>query len=196
MTFIEIVAEVLKITARPDRESEIRSAVNTVLSRCILKTTFARDLVETTIAIDASAYGATIDISSHVTRFRKMKYVKLYGVQGYLHAIDSDKIFTPGNNIQRDRYYLAGLNMTYTLSSLGPTLEIGYYQYAAIQDELSTPDHWMFEMAPWAIIDLAAARIFRSIGDDVSGARYEKSGIEFYDIAKRDFADSILPEAR
>ena len=196
MTFAEILAEVLTITARPDRETEIASAINAVLSRCVLKTNFARDLVETTINIDPTLYGSTIDFSSLVTRFRKFKYVKVTGVRGYLHPIDSDKVFTPGGILQNNRYYVAGLNLTYMISTLSPTLEIGYYQYAAKQNELTVPTHWMFDLAPWAIIDLASARIFRSIGDDTSAAQYEKSGIEFYDIAKRDFADSIQAEAR
>ncbi len=197
MTFDEVYDEILGITARPDREVEIKSAINATLSKSILKTSFARDLVETTIEIDPTLYGDTIQFNNAdpalVTRFRKFKYVKPTGVKRYLKAIGSDQIFQPGEQIQRDRYYVGGDNLTYTLKELSPTLEIGYYQYAPTL--VSGDTHWFLELAPWAIIDLAAARIFRSIGDDASAVAYERSGTEFYNVAKRDFADSILTEA-
>ena len=196
MDFNEVVSEILIITARPDRQSEIESRVNASLSRCILKANFAQDLVESTITIDPDLYGATIDFSTDVTRFRKFKYVKPYGVTRYLKAIGSDHIFQPGGTMQRDRYYIAGLNMTYTLFELAPSLEIGYYQYAPTLDSVTNTTHWFLDMAPWAIIDLASAAIFRSIGDDTSAAQYEKSGTEFYLAARRDFEDSILADAR
>jgi hypothetical protein len=194
MNFQECVDEVLIITARPDRTSEIQSRINATLSKCILKANFARDLVETTIAIDDTLYGDTIDISGDVTQFRKMKYVKPYGLKRYLTPIDSTRLFTPGATMQRDRYYLAGLDLTYTLFELVPSLEIGYYQYAPTLSSSDT--HWFLDVAPWAIIDLTSAAIFRSIGDDTSAAQYEKSGTEFYNVAKRDFEDSILATAR
>lgn len=195
MFFSEVVDEVISILARPDREDEIKVAINAILHKTLLKANFAFDLVESTINIDPTLYGDTIDYSAEVTRFRKFKYVKPYGARRYLKSIDSDKVFTPGEVMQKERYYIAGTNLTYILANLAPSLEIGYYQYP---DILANPNdtHWFLDKAPYCIIDLTAARMMRSIGDDTSAKAYEQSGKELFEVAKRDFEDGVLPEAR
>lgn len=196
MNLSEVYDEVQNILARPDREAEIYNAINFVISKCCLKARFAKDLVEATIVIDPAAYGATIDYMAEVTRFRSFKYIKAYGVTRYLRSIDSDKIFTPGLFMQKDRYYIAGDNLTYTLSSLAPSLEIGYYQYPPTLAINGTETFWLLDIAPYVVIDLASARLFRSIGDDASAKRFEDSGNELYRILRADCEDSVVPEAR
>jgi hypothetical protein len=196
MFFSDIITEVLGITARPDRETEIGNAINFVVSRCCMKASFAKDLVEASVVIDPAAYGDTIDYMAEVTRFRKFKYVKAYGTKRYLKPIDSDRLFTPGDVMQKDRYYVAGINMTYTLSTLAPSLEIGYYQYPDTLAIGTNETFWLTDIAPYCIIDLAAARIFRSIGDDTSAKAYEASGEELFKIVRRDCEDSVISESR
>lgn len=202
MNFNEAVAEVIAMTSRPDKATAISSAINAVLSLCTMKASFARDLVETTIAVDPTLYGDTIQFNNAlptplVTRFRKFKYVKASGVRNYLRQISPDQIFSPGNAIQRDIYYVGGDNFTYVLSDLTPTLEIGYYQYPEIlTGTTGKNDHWMLELMPWTIIELAAARIFKSIGDDTSFRVYQATGDESFRINRADHEDSILAQAR
>lgn len=196
MNFNEVTSEVLNITARPDRMLEIESRVNASLSRCVLKASFAQDLVEATLPTDPTVYGETYDFSADVVRFRKFKYVKPTGFPRYLTPIDSTQLFQPGGTMQRDKYYVAGLNLTYTLFDLAPSLEVGYYQYAPTLDATVNTTHWLLDLNPWCIIDLASAAIFRSIGDDTSAQVYEKSGTESFLITRRDCEDSILAQAR
>lgn len=201
MDFTQAVSEVLTITARPDRTTEIESALNWAISHCCLKSNFAYDLVESSIDIDSSLYGDTIQFNNvvtnpPVTRFRKFKYVKPHGVKRYLTPISSDQVFQPGNSMQKDRYYVAGDNLTYILSALAPSLEIGYYQYPPTLDQATNTTFWLLELAPWAVIDLACARIFRSIGDDSSQAQYQRMGEEMLRVARADFNDGILAGAR
>lgn len=197
MLFAQAVSEVLTITARPDRTAEVESALNWAISHCCLKSNFAYDLVESTITIDPALYGATIQFNNvlttpPVTRFRKFKYIKSYGATRYLKPIGSDQVFQPGRSMQKDRYYVAGDNLTYILSSLAPSLEIAYYQYPPILDSITLPTFWLLDVAPWAVIDLAAARIFRSIGDDESMRQYQGMGEEMLKLARRDFEDGML----
>lgn len=197
MNFVEAVNEVLTITARPDRQTEIESALNWAISHCCLKSNFAYDLVESSITIDPTKYGATLQFNNVtptplVTRFRKFKYLKAYGTKKYLTPIGSDQIFSPSNAMQKDVFYLAGNNFTYILSSLAPSLEVGYYQYPPTLNTTTATSFWLLDMAPWAAIDLAAARIFRSIGDDESMKQYQGMGEEMLKVARRDFQDGIL----
>ena len=198
MNFVEAVNECLTITARPDRTAEIESALNWAISHCCLKSNFAYDLVESSLIIDPTLYGDTVQFNNvvvppvPVSRFRKFKYVKPYGVKKYLKPIGSDKIFTPGSYMQKDVYYVAGDNLTYILSALSPSLELSYYQYPPILDQITTTTFWLLDMAPWAVIDLASARIFRSIGDDESMRQYQSMGDEMLRIARRDFENGHL----
>ena len=82
MTFDDVVNEVLGLIKRPDKLVAVQSAVNAQLKRCILKTNFSHDLVESSIPLDGELYNQTIDLAQllvPLTRFRKWKYVKLYG---------------------------------------------------------------------------------------------------------------------
>ena len=200
MNFNEVVNEVIGITARPDKASAIATAVNAVISLCTMKASFVRDLVETSIPISSTEYAGTFQFNNLqvplVHRFRKFKYVKAYGARGYLNATTPDKIFVPGGVSQTDVYYLSGDSLTYILKNLVPSLEIGYYQYPPILDVNKNNTHWMLEVMPYTIIDLAAARIFRDIGDDASAARHQAAGDEAFKVNRRDHEDLVIPVAR
>ena len=197
MDVTQAISEVLTITARPDRSAEILSAINAAIAFYTTKADFAFDLVETSIPISPTDYGGTVQFNNLsptplISRFRKFKYVKPYGVKRYLTAIGSDKIFTPSNQVQVDKYYVGGNNITYTLRELAPSLEVGYYQHPPLLDEATNKTYWMLDVMPWAIIDKASSRIFRSIGDDTSAIAYDRSSQELFLAARRDFQDAVL----
>lgn len=185
MNFSTALAEVLRITGRPDKIADATLAINRAISYCTLIGEFRRDTVEASIAIDNTLYGATISLAA-LTRFRRFKYIKPVGVRYYLTELDGDKIFTPKNAIQRDVFYVAGTSLTYTLGSLAASLEVAYYSYAPELDAITVTTHWMLDIIPHAIIDLASAKVFSTIGDDASAAKHEKSGMDFFLAARRD----------
>ncbi len=197
MDFNEVLAQVIGITARPDKVIEATVAINAAVSKCSVRASFARDLVETSISINNNLYGDTIQFNNVtptplVTRFRKFKYVKPTGALYYLKPIGADQVFTPSFNMQRNRYYVGGNNITYTLSSLANSLEIGYYQYPITLDAATNTTHWILDLMPYVIIDLACARIFKGIGDDSSARMHMLSGEEDFKIHRNDYEDSIL----
>lgn len=186
MNFAEAVAQVLSITKRPDKDADAQLAVNAAISYFTLKGTFPKDLTETSLTIDSTVYGDTLDLSLLLTRFRRFKYVKAPGVQGYLKYLDSDKIFTPSGYTQKNVYYIAGSNMTYILSALAASLEVGYYQYAP--NLSGTDTHWLLDISPSMILDKAAARVFRAIGDDSSFRLHEGYAADAYKVLQNDLA--------
>jgi hypothetical protein len=202
MNLEQATEEVLTITSRPDRIEETYSAINWAISYCCLRSNFAFDLVESEIAIDPALYGATIQFnnlvsSPPVTRFRKFKYIKPRGVLKFLTPISTEQVFQPAGTIQKDRYYVAGNNLTYVLSAPSTALDIGYYQFPPVLEPIDESNtFWLLDMAPWVIIDMASARIFRSIGDDTSHRIYQEMGEELLKVARRDFQDAVLPTAR
>ncbi len=198
MNFSEAIEEVVGITKRPDKETEIASQLNKALAFYTLKANFAQDLVEVSLAIDSEEYGQSIDLADFedVVRFRKFKFIRPLAQRYYLKPIDPEHVLTPGGQIQKDRYYVAGNIVTFTLSALDTSLEVGYYQYAPILTEAEDNNtHWMLDKMPWAITERAAAQIFKMIGDDASSRFYDASSNEFFLAARRDFADSVADSA-
>lgn len=187
MNFAEAVNEVLKITSRPDKAVDAALAINKAVHYCTLKGDFDADTVEASLPIDPALYGNTISIAS-LARFRRFRYVKPFGAQYYLSRTEGDKIFTPKNKMQPNVYYVAGTNLTYTLSMLAPTLEVSYLAYPVLLDAVVNNTHWMLDKMPYALVDLAAARIFAAIGDDSSARIHEQSGMDFFLTTRRDFA--------
>lgn len=190
MNFSDVLTEVLRISGRPDKVVDATRAINLAISFCTFKGEFKKDTVEASLPVNSTLYGATVSIASF-TRFRRFKYIKPTAERFFLKELESDKIFTPKNVIQRDVYYVAGTSLTYTLGKLTPTLEVGYYTYAPTLDAITTNTYWMLDMMPFAVIDLAVARIFQTIGDDASATRYQNSGMVFFDSVKNDLSMSM-----
>ena len=185
MNFMEAVNDVLTLVKRPDKEAEARKAVNAAIAFFTLKGEFRMDQVEASIAIDSTLYGDTIALDS-LTRFRRFTYVKRYGAKGYLSPMSPEKIFTPGGQMQPNVYYTVGTNLTYVLNVLSDSLEVGYLQYGPTL--VSADNHWMLDMMPTMITDFAAAKIFRSIGDDNSADRHDNHAREAFKVLVNDQA--------
>jgi len=189
MNFTEIHTEVLRLTKRPDKTVEAATAINRVVSFLTLKGNFAQDFLESSLTVDSTSYGTTIALTA-LTRFRKFKYMKPTGKRYYLSPLAADMILTPKGNVQPNVYYVSGTSLTYTLSELTTALEVGYFSYAPTLDAVVLPTHWMFTIMPYAIIDLAAAKVFMDCGDEASSRLSTATGMEFFLAARRDMQEN------
>lgn len=187
MNFSEVLTHVLRITARPDKTLDATLAINRAVSYMTLLGDFARDVVETSIAIDDTIYGDTVSLSA-LTRFRKFTYVKPTAVKYYLKYLPADKIFTPKDNTQPNVYYISGTSLTYTLSALTDTLEVGYLTYPITLDDTVNTTHWLLDSCPYAVIDLACAYVFSRIGDDSSAKTHQNLGMEAFLSFRKDLS--------
>jgi hypothetical protein len=194
MIFSEAIAAVTGMVKRPDKGVEIASNINKAISFFVLKGEFAKDLVEQSLPIDPISLGQTIDLSTVVptiTRLRRFKYIRPRNQRYYLTEIEPNQVFTPVGIIQPNRYFLAGSNLTFTLSVAEAFLEIGYLQYPPILTSVSGSDtHWLLDMIPWAVIEWAASQVFQSIGDETSARYYQASAMAMYQTMKN---DSVQP---
>lgn len=192
MIFSEAVTEVVAITKRPDKDAEIRSNLNKAISFFVLKDTFPQDLVEVSLPIDPILLGQTIDISMStppLTRIRKFKYIRPRSQRYCLEQIEPEQLFTPKGYLQPNRYYLAGSNLTFTLSMPDTFLEVGYFVYPPVLTTVTGSDiHWLLDMIPWAVIEWAASQTFQSIGDDASARYYQASAMALYTTMRNDLA--------
>lgn len=191
MIFSEAVAEVTSIVKRPDKATEIASNINKAISFFVLKGEFAKDLAEQSMPIDSTLLGQTIDLSTvtpAIVRFRKFKYIRPRSQRYYITEIESNQVFTPSGIIQPNRYFIAGSNLTFTLSVPDSFLEVGYFQYPSILTPVTGSDtHWLLDMIPWAVIEWAASQVFQSIGDETSARYYQASAMGMYQTMKMDY---------
>jgi hypothetical protein len=187
MNFTEAVNEVVTATRRPEKINRIRAKVNAAISFYCLDNEFPRDFNEQAIALNATEYTQAFDLSL-LTRFRKFKFVKRGGTKNYL-TVPSDKQIFEGCDL-RDKYYIAGTNVNLYLAALSSSLDVGYYQYPALLNDVDNPSHWLLDVAPWMIIDRACAEIFREIGEDRDFKTMRDSAYEQYMAARKDLGIS------
>ena len=186
MLFPEVLAEVLRLTSRPDKEASAIVAINRAITLFTLKGDFKRDLVEASLPVNPLLYGDTISIAG-LTRFRKFRYVKPTAVKYYLDPIGEEQVFI-NQAVLRNKYYIAGTSMIYTLSALTAALEISYLTYPPVLDSGTNASYWMLDMIPYAVIDMACSEVFKVVGDDASAKRYYETGMDLYNTLKGDLA--------
>jgi hypothetical protein len=199
MTLTEAIEEVISITKRADKRTEIISNINKAILYFTLKASFAKDLVETSIPFSATDYAQSIDLTAlavPLTRFRKWKYLRPTSRRYYLNFRDPTQVVGPNGVVQTDTFYMAGDTLIVALSQLDSTCEVGYYTYPAILSEAGVTAHWMLTMCPWMVTERAASQTFKSIGDDVSATFYERSSNELFLTARADFEDQVADFAR
>lgn len=183
MNFTEVVQEVVSITKRADKIADIRRNVNSAISEACLGTNFARDHDELLLPISSSEYAGSIQLSL-LPRFRKIHYIIPTGYACPIRSIEAPAVFEAGVE-QVDRFYISGDQINYKLSKLSSGLKIGYFRYPPSLTDTSA-DFWLLEAAPYMIIDNAAAKTFRNIGDDASAKMHENSWRQAYDSARID----------
>lgn len=183
MNFNNILSYVLSITDRPDKTAAATLKINEAIGFFTSSADFARDLIEVTIPIVTLDGIINLDLNdtSYFTRFRKFAYIKSPGTKKYLDPITPDRVFLEGRE-RLDCYYLAGTNVICRVCSPQTSLLVGYFSYP-MQLSSSEPNHWMLDVAPYMVINKAAASIFRDIGDDQSAKQKDnEANLQFLTI--------------
>lgn len=184
MNFTQAVAEVSRLTKRPDLILDIRRAVNAAINFCCVEGNFARDLEEAAFAIDSTLYAQSLPLSGF-TRWRKFAYIRPSNRKCFIEHLEASKIFAGGKE-SCDVYYVAGASVQFKLSTLSSELLIGYFQYPPeLSDASST--FWLLEVSPFMIIDKAAAEIFSQIGNTTEATKHDQAFAIAFTSAVRDY---------
>lgn len=183
MNFTQAVAEVVRKVKRPDLLPDARLEVNAAISFCCLDTNFARDFDEVEVAI-AEEYSFNIALTEF-PQWRKFVYIRPVGRNCILTPIDVVRAFM--NNKERtDVYYVAGNQVNIKLSKTTTALKVGYMLYPPTLTDLA-PTHWLLDVAPYMIIDKAAAAVFKNTGNNAEADKHESKFALAYLSAAKDF---------
>lgn len=185
MNFTDVVAEVSRITKRPDLLLDIRRNVNAAINFCCIEGNFARDFVEDTYPIDNTLYAQSI-LLSEFERWRKFRYIRPDNRKCYIEQLAPEKVFSPSGKEQCDVYYVQGDSVVLKLKALSSNLLIGHFRYPPILTDAS-PDFWLLDVSPFMIIDKAAAQIFKNIGNNTEQTSHEADFRIAFASAMRDY---------
>lgn len=191
MNFLEAQDEIISLTKRADKRTSIKGHLNRAIGFIAASGTWAHDLVELQHTIDANLYAQSFDITElPFVRFRKVKYIRPTGFRKYLAFRDPAMVFDDNGCQATNVYYRAGNNIVFSLSSLQPTVEMGYYQYHA-QLSADADVDWMLDEIWPAVHDIAASYTFRDIGENTDSDKYLQWGMQQFRVYLRDLGDGV-----
>lgn len=181
MTLTELQNEVYAITNRPDLVSQTQSAVRQATLSLHQSDYYFKDLFETGITFPTEDFIQQWEYSTVIPRFRALKYIRKTDAQGsdngaFFEVVPPELVVDSYQINRTDIVYVAG-----TVIQLRSRTSI---QYAILGCYLN-PDitisgfsSWIAREHPFAIVYLAAARIFKQIGRDTEYAVWTREAQE------------------
>lgn len=167
MTLTELQDEVYAITNRPDLADRTLSAIRASTLKLHQADYFYKDLFESGITFSTSAYLQQIEYRTLFPRWRALKYIRKSDVNAYaggtiLEVITPEQILDDYKCNRNDVCYVAGETINIRSSTDLQYIFLGCYLNPNVT--ISGYNSWIAKDHPWAIIQTAAAQIFRSTG--------------------------------
>ncbi len=199
-TFAQLAADVVTATARP--ELVATGDISLAIRRAVLKlhsmAFWPQDLAETSLVFaDSTKVNQVISIANDLPRFRAIKYIReyfpgsattaaTYDKEKFYERLDPDFILDNYGQTRSGIWYLGGatINLRSRVTSNAggvttavPGVIVGWYQYPLVADLLSF-NSWIADCYPFAVVDEAAATIFRNTGNLDMAAAYDRAMAE------------------
>lgn len=166
MTLTELQAEVYTITKRPDLVAETLLAVRQATLALHQLDYWWKDLQETGISFTAAAYLQTFEYRTVLPRFRSVKYIRKASADGTVGAfftiVQPENVLDLYSADRTDVCYAAGNSLELKSSTQFQYVAMGYYQHPDIT--VATYNSWAAQDHPYAIVFMAAERVFKMIG--------------------------------
>lgn len=180
-TLASMVAEVYKLTTRPDLVNETALAVKAATLKAHQKDFWVRDLKEDAVQFLTADYYQQLDYKSLFPFWRAISYARLYDPTAIPQPDETSQDFdliTPSSSfdsysIMKDRVmYLAGtvFNFKNTQAPFQYIL-LGHYDNPNITD--LGYSSWIADDYPYCIIFEAARVVFKTIAFDEQAATYK-----------------------
>ena len=200
-----IVEEALKLTKRPDKEDLAFQKLNKAMRKLSTSAELAQDLQEFVHYFTEPTEIVQELPLSIFTKFRKICYLLPVGYKRPLQLITPDAIFDINCREAFDVYYVSGDKVRINLSVPQPAIKVGYFSYPPTitkttnwqqsvgPEEFVEVYPWLCNIAEYVLIDLVAADILRSIGDDTSAQAHEADARLSWESLKQDIKWGGLP---
>ena len=168
-TFAELLADIYTITKRPDLVDRTKLAIRQATLKLHQRDFYPKDIAEFGVSFTTEQIVQSFEYKLVQPRWRQAKYFRRTTVDGASDLPFFD-ILTPEETL--DDYGVNRVNICYLAGSVYQFRCAVPFQYMFVGAYLN-PDiteasfsSWIAEEHPFAIVHLAAAMIFRSIGND------------------------------
>lgn len=184
-TFIELTADVMTLTNRPDLVNETSLAVRAATLKVHHKDFFPKDLYELSLSWSDPAFIQSLDYRLLIPRWRSFKYLRKYdnsvtpGVPGAFFKMLTPEQVLDRYDIQKDNIcYLAGTQLEIRSNTEDDYMLLGCYLHPDTAPASYTS--WVALDHPWLIVFEAAKILFKTIGKDEENAAFTRELAEQY----------------
>jgi len=179
--YVSIRDGVYTISKRPDLVAETAVAIRKATMKLHMADLWKTDLVEVfyTIGSNEGAQGSfryTLDLtlSTKFKLYRRISSIRQYtanqtGYELQLKELDADRLLDDYNIEDINYWYQAGQQISIRADRSLTQLKIVYFKYPNILP--AEYDSWIARQFPDAVIEEAAASVFKSIGKDSEAQR-------------------------
>lgn len=193
MTYDEIVSAVYSVTGRPDRIAETALAVGQATLKAHQSDYYYKDLFETGIQFDSSTYFQQIPYRDLFPAYRAIKYIRIYDAVNqcpgnFLTLVPTEKVIDDYLIARTDIFYVAGAEINISFCQPNQYIIIGVWLNPVVTSV--GYNSWIALDNPYAIINDAAATVFKMIGKDEEAAAYRTLVAEQYALLA---TSNILP---
>lgn len=190
-----LVSEVMLITKRPDLQDRTTAFVKAATLKAHSSDFYYKDLHENAVQFQSPEYIQNFVPTDIFSNFRKAKYVRVWigdmkGRPGhFLEPIQIENSLDSYQKIKSDVFYMAGQYLQ--IRTRTPVLRVlfGAYLHPMVVDEAYSS--WIANEYPACIVNEAARRIFKSIGQDQQSAEFAQLVAEDYAELKMSNVDDI-----
>lgn len=203
MDYNTIYQEVLNLTNRPDLTNETRLAIQKTTMQLHQMDFWYKDLFEDVIAnLPTDVYTYSLDIPSNFTRFRAFNYIRMLDPSNVpvaeLELVSPKDIFDYYHKEKTNVFYVGGQSLNVRVNLPYPAMIVGYYQYPDVTVDTTgtgttSYNTWIAQENPYAIIEGAAANLFKTIGYADSANFYQQNFMEHVQMLKQ---ANILEQVR
>jgi len=187
MTLTELQEEVYAITNRPDLADRTLSAIRASTLKLHQADYFYKDLFESGITFSIPAYLQQIEYRTLFPRWRSLKYIRKSDVTAapdgkFIEVITPDQVLDDYKLNRNDVCYVAGETINIRSSTDLQYIFLGCYLNPNVT--LAGYSSWIAIDHPWAIIQTAAAQIFRSTGKQEEWAASTREAAEQFALVR------------
>ncbi len=174
-TLAQITADVYALTSRPDMEAETNLAIRSATLTAHQRDFYFRDLFETGISFSSANYLQSFEPKTLLPLFRSIKYLRKYDSVGQtpstiLNGITPAQVFDDYGIDYVNVYYSAGAEIQIKMDTQEQFMLFGCYLNPNVTTDMYSS--WIADDYPFAIVYLAAAQVFKTLGADVQSNNY------------------------